>query len=74
MEKQLVYTTEVETMMIKEKAMEQSVKNYLLIDSSKLSVRGFYSFVESTAFDAVICNQSEELKKAEIPENVIIVE
>lgn len=73
-EKQLVYTTEVETMMIKEKAMEQSVKNYLLIDSSKLSVRGFYSFVESTAFDAVICNQSEELESAEIPENVIIVE
>ena len=73
-EKQLVYTTEVEIMMIKEKAMEQSVKNYLLIDSSKLSVRGFYSFVESTAFDAVICNQSEELKKEEIPANVIIVE
>lgn len=73
-EKQVVYTTEVETMMVKEKAMEQSVKNYLLIDSSKLSVRGFYSFEKSGSFDAVICNQCEGLKNGEIPENIIIVE
>lgn len=73
LERKLVYTTEMETMLIKQKAMELAVKKYLLIDDSKLSVRGFYTFVESSSFDAVICNDSENLKKEELPENFIAI-
>lgn len=74
LEKEIVYTTEVETMMVKEQAMAQSVKKYLLLDSSKLSVRGFYSFVNSREFDAVICNRCGEAEEMEtLPDNIILV-
>lgn len=73
LEKQVVYTTELDTMMIKEKAMELSVKSYLLMDSSKLNIRGFYSFVGQDAFDAVICNDCEKFEKEEMPDNFIVV-
>lgn len=74
LERQVVYTTEMETMLIKEKAMELAVKKYLLIDDSKLSVRGFYTFVNSSKFDAIICNDSEKLKNIELSDNFIIIE
>lgn len=73
LERQMVYTTEMDTMLIKEKAMELSTKNYLLMDASKLNIKGFYSFVGQDAFDAVICNANEELKDEELPDNFIIV-
>ena len=67
------YTTETETMMVKEKAMEQSMNNYLLIDSSKLSVKGFYNFSKLSSFDAIICNEFEGMENVELPDNFIIV-
>lgn len=72
--RQMIYTAEMETMLIKEKVMELAVKNYLLIDSSKLSIRGFCSFAASSRFDAVICNASENMNQDELPDNFIIVE
>ncbi len=72
LERQLVYTTEMETMLIKEKAMELAEKKYLLIDDSKLSVKAFYTFVSSSNFDAVICNNSENFGEEELPDNFIL--
>ena len=72
-ERQVVYTTEMETMLIKEKAMGLAVKKYLLLDDSKLSIRGFYTFVNTFDFDAIICNNSENVKEEELPDNFIIV-
>ena len=74
LERQLVYTTEMETMLIKEKAMKLAEKKYLLIDDSKLSIKAFYTFVNSSNFDAVICNDSESFKEKELPDNFILVE
>ena len=74
LERQLVYTTEMETMLIKEKAMKLAEKKYLLIDDSKLSIKAFYTFVNSSNFDAVICNDSENFKEKELPDNFILVE
>ena len=73
LEKGMSYTTETETMMVKEKAMEQSMNNYLLIDSSKLSVKGFYNFSKLSNFDAIICNEFEGMDNVELPDNFIIV-
>ena len=72
-ERQVVYTTEMETMLIKEKAMGLAVKKYLLLDDSKLSIRGFYTFVNTSDFDAIICNNSENVNEEELPNNFIIV-
>ena len=74
LERQLVYTTEMETMLIKEKAMKLAEKKYLLIDDSKLSIKAFYTFVNSSNFDAVICNDLENFKEKELPDNFILVE
>ncbi|MFT4106332.1 MAG: DeoR/GlpR family DNA-binding transcription regulator [Lacrimispora sp.] len=72
--RQMIYTAEMETMLIKEKVMELAVKNYMLIDSSKFSIRGFYSFASSSCFDAVICNASDNINQDELPDNFIVVQ
>ena len=74
LERQLVYTTEMETILIKEKAMKLAEKKNLQIDDSKLSIKAFYTFVNSSNFDAVICNDSENFKEKELPDNFILVE
>ena len=73
LERQVVYATEMETMLIKKKAMELSVKKYLLLDDSKLSVRGFYTFVDCSEFDAVICNNLSDFQEEDLPDNFIMV-
>lgn len=65
------YTAEMDTMIIKQKAMERAEKKYLLADSSKLSVKGFCSFTDTDAFDAVICDDAVELDPEAIPDNCI---
>lgn len=74
LDRRLIYTAEMETMAVKEKAMKLSMKNYLLIDSSKLFVKGFCSFITSSDFDAIICNNDNVIDYNELPENFIIVE
>lgn len=49
------------------------MNNYLLIDSSKLSVKGFYNFSKLSNFDAIICNEFEGMENVELPDNFIIV-
>lgn len=72
--KKEVYTAEMDTTAIKQQAISQSVKNYLLVDTSKFEVKGFCSFINSDDFDAVICNKDERIDEEEIPNNFIIVE
>lgn len=71
--KNLVYTAEMDTMAVKQKAMSSSVKNYLLIDYSKANVKGFCSFINSNDFDAVICNKDKDINEEELPNNFILV-
>ena len=72
--RKLVYTAEIDTMAVKQKAMSLSVKNYLLIDSSKVSVKGFCSFIKSDDFDAVICNNDPLFGEEELPHNYILLD
>ena len=71
-EKHLVYTAEMDTMAIKQKAMSQAVHSYLLIDDSKFDVKGFCSFISSDEFDVVICNETDR-NFEDIPNNFIFV-
>lgn len=73
MDKHVVYTAEMDTMAVKQKAMELSVQKYLLCDSSKLKVKGFCSFINSDDFDAIICNQDPDIMEEDIPNNFILV-
>lgn len=72
-DRRLVYTAEMDTMAVKQSAMNLSVKKYLLVDSSKLSIKGFCSFITSDDFDAVICNMDDAMDLEDIPNNYILV-
>lgn len=74
LQRELVYTAEMDTMAVKQKAMSLAVKNYLLIDSSKFSVKGFCSFISSRDFDAIICNKDDSINEEDLPYNFILVE
>ncbi|WP_294729721.1 DeoR/GlpR family DNA-binding transcription regulator [uncultured Faecalibaculum sp.] len=67
------YTAELDTMAIKQKAMDKAQKKYLLADSSKLSIKGFCSFTDTDAFDAVFCDDGAQLGPDMIPDNCILV-
>lgn len=72
-DRKLVYTAEIDTMAIKQSAMNLAVNKYLLVDYSKLSVKGFCSFISSDDFDAVICNNDDRIDLEKIPNNYILV-
>ena len=73
LDRKLVYTAEMDTMAVKQKAMSLSAQKYLLIDRSKIAIKGFCSFIDSDDFDAIICDQSKELDMETLPENYILV-
>ncbi|MCF0107280.1 MAG: DeoR family transcriptional regulator, partial [Holdemanella sp.] len=70
----MVYTADMETMDIKNQVLKQSVNKYLLIDSSKLHIKGFCSFIDSNDFDAIICDGKANLNEDDVPLNYIIVD
>lgn len=65
------YTAEVETREVKNIAMKNSKYSYLLIDSSKIGVRGFCKFKSLDEFGKIYCEKTE--KDIELPENFEIV-
>ena len=74
LERKLVYTVEMDTMNVKQVAMYISEKNFLLVDSSKVYVKGLCSFINSDDFDAIICNNDTSLRQEELLDNMIIAE
>lgn len=69
----VVYTGEIETMTVKEIAMRQALKKYLLIDASKLCVKGFYGLMKLQDFDVVLCNAAQEMQLEDVPDNFLFV-
>ena len=63
----------MDKMAVKQKAMSLSAQKYLLIDRSKIAIKGFCSFIDSDDFDAIICDQSKELDVETLPDNYILV-
>jgi DeoR/GlpR family transcriptional regulator of sugar metabolism len=69
LEQAVAYTTETESLMMKHIALQNANKRYLLIDSSKLEKKGFFKITETSAFDAVFCNQCNTVTP--VPDNFI---
>lgn len=69
----VVYTGEIETMTVKEIAMQQALKKYLLIDASKLYIKGFYGLMKLHDFDIVLCNSGHEMDLEDVPDNFLFV-
>lgn len=66
----IAFTADMDTANIKQIAIRNSLSKYLLIDVTKLNVRGFYKFHSLNSFDAVFTDSyPEEVEKIE---NVII--
>lgn len=72
-EESLLYTAEMDTLAIKETAMQLSHKNYLLVDSSKLMVKGFCRHHGFEAFNAILCDQTALINQENSPEQLILV-
>ncbi|WP_066648663.1 DeoR/GlpR family DNA-binding transcription regulator [Christensenella timonensis] len=67
----VVYTTETESMLMKRIALENTDRCVLLMDDSKLQVRGFLKFAEVADFSTVVCNGSPP--EGEMPDNIVFV-
>lgn len=72
-DRKMIYTAEVETMAVKEAAMKLAVKSILLIDSTKLYIKGFCSLISLTSFDTVLCNRTDYINMDDLPGNFILV-
>ncbi len=64
------YTAELETAEVKKKAMKLAEKSFLIIDSSKQKIKGFYSFADLDEFDGIITDRTDQ----EVPDHFIIPE
>lgn len=73
-EKGLAYTADLLTTNIKTMAIKQATKAYLLVDSSKINRKGFYSSIKLIDFDAIITDNEGLGAISELPNNFIIVD
>ena len=55
---------------MKKKAMKLAEKSFLIIDSSKQKIKGFYSFADLDEFDGIITDRTDQ----EVPDHFIIPE
>lgn len=67
-----VYTAEMETREIKKIAMNNSIHNYLIIDDSKLFIKGFCIIDTIEKFEAIFCNKSKTIPEY-LTDNMILV-
>ena len=68
---QMAYNNDIDTIPVKEAAMQYSAHNYLLIDASKFDTTAYCRFSKLSAFDHVICNRKEGMQ--EYPGNFIVI-
>lgn len=73
LKRNLIYTADLLTTNIKTMAIKQATKAYLLIDSSKINKKGFYSSIRINDFDAIITDPKNIDNISELPENFVIV-
>lgn len=74
LKRKLVYTVEMDTMAIKQKAMSLAKKSYLLADSSKFNVTGFCSFISTDDFEAIFSDNQINADAKDVPDNFILID
>lgn len=67
------YTAEMETREIKKIAMNNSNHQYLIIDDSKLYIKGFCIIDSTERFEKIFCNKSKTIPEI-LPDNVVLVD
>ncbi len=58
-EQNMSFVTNVDSLLMKKIAMENSDRNYLLLDNSKFQKPSFVKFVPLDEFDLILCNQGD---------------
>lgn len=71
-EDNMSYTSELQTLEIKKQAMKNSLNSYLLVDHSKVGVKGFCNFETLDKFDGILIDETTELLENGL-ENLILV-
>lgn len=70
LEQDMSFTAEMETKEVKDKAIQNSKKSVLLVDSSKIGIHGSCRLRPLSSFDSVICDSF----KGKAPKNFIRIE
>ena len=71
---QMVYTTEMESLLMKKIALENADETYLLVDHSKIGRKNYLKLAETTAFTSIISDSPGDDDLYEYPKNVIFVQ
>ncbi|MEG0750581.1 MAG: DeoR/GlpR family DNA-binding transcription regulator [Oscillospiraceae bacterium] len=58
----MIFLTDMDSMLMKRIALANSARKILLIDASKLGKRSFLKFTELRSFDHIICNTPDGIK------------
>lgn len=69
----MVYTTEMESLLMKRIALENSDESYLLVDHSKIGRRNYLKLAETSAFTNVICDKAEGKSLDNCPANMLFI-
>lgn len=69
----MVYTTEMESLLMKRIALENAYESYLLVDHSKIGRRNYLKLAETSAFTSIICDKRGDEEDRGYPENVKII-
>jgi DeoR/GlpR family transcriptional regulator of sugar metabolism len=73
LKQQTVFTTEMESLLMKRIALENAAESYLLLDSSKLGRRSYLKMTEVSDFTKIICNKPDKDMMEEYPDNILFV-
>ncbi|GLC81000.1 DeoR/GlpR family DNA-binding transcription regulator [Lacrimispora brassicae] len=70
---EMVYTTEMESLLMKRIALENAYESYLLVDHSKIGRRNYLKLAETSLFTSIICDKSADEEDRDYPDNVRFV-
>lgn len=71
---QMVYTTEMESLLMKKIALENTDEAHLLIDHSKIGRRNYLKLAETSVFTSIISDKPGSDEAIKYPQNVVFVQ
>ena len=73
LQQKIVYTTEMESLLMKKIALGNASSAYLLLDHTKMDKHGFLKFVSTDAFTKIICDKNDNTSFTDLPDNFHII-
>ena len=68
-----IYTSEMESLIIKHIVLEKSTSSVLLLDSSKLQKKAYVRMASTDDIDYILCNDDPILQNKKLPKNFIVI-